>query len=118
MKQLGTCRFCGQENMIVVGRELSEEEIDELATMECKCQEAREYQSRKDSLNAAEAWIDAHSWDEKTKEVFEKAAEAVVEKVVDRVTVKKDDFNYTIKMNGEGHLTISQKQTISGEERF
>ena len=36
MNQMGTCRFCGQQSMIVVGKELSEEEINELATMECK----------------------------------------------------------------------------------
>ncbi len=118
MNQMGTCRFCGQQSMIVVGKELSEEEINELATMECKCLDAREYQCRKDSVTAAEAWIDSHDWNDETVELFKKAAGAVIDKQVDRVTVKKDDFNYTIKINGEGHLTISQKQTISGEERF
>ena len=118
MNQIGKCKFCGQQQYLVVGNELSEDALNELATMECKCQEAREYQCRQDSITAANAWIGTHPWDEETKDLMSAAANAVVNKVVDKVAVKKEDFNYTIKLNGEGHLVFSQKQSISAEERF
>ena len=118
MTQQGTCKFCGQQNFIVVGKELEEEAINELATLECKCLEAREYQCRKESLNAAAGWIEAQQWDETTKALMNQAAVAITDKVIDKITVKREDYNYTIKLNAEGHLTFSQKQTISGEERF
>ena len=118
MTQQGTCRFCGQQHFVVVGEELPEQEINELATLECKCDKSREYQCRTDSLTHAKAWIEAHPWDDKTKALMNAAAGAVIDKVVDRVTVKKEDFNYTLKLNAEGYLVFSQKQSISAEERF
>lgn len=44
----GACRFCGQNKMIEVPNGYTQEEIDEEVTCECKCDEAKAYQEKKE----------------------------------------------------------------------
>lgn len=44
---VGACRFCGQVQTIVAGRQ---EEADEIATLNCNCDDAEAYRRRKDLM--------------------------------------------------------------------
>lgn len=44
----GACRFCGQTKIIEVPADYTQKEVDEEVTLECKCDEAKEYQARKE----------------------------------------------------------------------
>ena len=51
----GACRFCGQNKMIEVPNGYTQEEIDEEVTCECKCDEAKAYQEKKEREERLEA---------------------------------------------------------------
>lgn len=51
----GTCRFCGQMKMVEVPEGLTQEEIDEEVTLDCKCDEAKAYQEKKENEERLEA---------------------------------------------------------------
>ena len=51
----GACRFCGQNKMIEVPNGYKQEEIDEEVTCECKCDEAKAYQEKKEREERLEA---------------------------------------------------------------
>ncbi len=51
----GVCRFCGQNKMIEVPNGYTQEEIDEEVTCECKCDEAKAYQEKKEREERLEA---------------------------------------------------------------
>lgn len=53
----GACRFCGQIFTLSVTH-FSKDEADEKATCECRCNEAQEYQRRKESLSVGLANIE------------------------------------------------------------
>lgn len=47
VQRTGTCRFCGQMATLEAPETWSDEDIDELATECCKCQEAKDYAYKK-----------------------------------------------------------------------
>lgn len=51
----GACRFCGQNKMIEVPNGYTQKEIDEEVTCECKCDEAKAYQEKKEREERLEA---------------------------------------------------------------
>lgn len=44
MEYTAACRFCGQFRTVIGGDDLNEDELTELAVMECDCDEAQAYQ--------------------------------------------------------------------------
>lgn len=44
----GACRFCGQNKLMEVPESMTQEEVDEEVTLECKCYEAKAYQEKKE----------------------------------------------------------------------
>lgn len=51
----GACRYCGQNKIIEVPSGYTQEEVDEEVTMECKCDEAKAYQEKKEREERLEA---------------------------------------------------------------
>lgn len=51
----GACRFCGRNKMIEVPSGYTQDEIDEEVTLECKCDEAKAYQEKKEREERLEA---------------------------------------------------------------
>ena len=41
MKQIGTCKYCGQTMALIAGEDITQEELNELASRECRCDGAK-----------------------------------------------------------------------------
>lgn len=46
----GTCRFCMQTKLIEVPDDMSQEEIDEEVTMECRCKDGEAYRDEQEKI--------------------------------------------------------------------
>lgn len=57
MNSIGCCKFCGQIGSVVTGEDLTEDMIGHLVTMQCRCDEAREYQKIEQKKTYAEGNI-------------------------------------------------------------
>jgi len=53
----GACIYCGQTQLVVGGEELTEDEINKLATLQCNCDEAQALQKMEQKKTYAEANI-------------------------------------------------------------
>lgn len=49
----GACRFCGQQQIIENGSDMTEPQLEESATMRCECDRARAYQEVADRRKTA-----------------------------------------------------------------
>ena len=53
----GCCIYCGQTQLVVAGEDLTEDEINKLATLQCNCDEAQALQKVEQKKTYAEANI-------------------------------------------------------------
>jgi predicted nucleic acid-binding Zn-ribbon protein len=51
----GCCVYCGQTQLVVAGEDLTEDEINKLATLQCNCDEAQALQKVEQKKTYAEA---------------------------------------------------------------
>ena len=54
IKQTGACRFCGQMKMYTTSMPWSDEKLNEAATRECDCEDAKRYAKRMETKEKAE----------------------------------------------------------------
>lgn len=54
MEYTGKCIYCGQNQIVVAGDGLNEEEVNKLATYQCNCIEAKVIQKVEEKKNTAE----------------------------------------------------------------
>ena len=119
MKDYGVCRFCGQTAMVSVGEGCTQEEINEAATRECKCEAARAYNNK---------CCDAEVCEENIKKVIG-AESAVSQLLISCIPLIQDDeiakITINIKAgvtarlgyNGKGNLVIQKTTTnVESEE--
>lgn len=112
MTQQGECKFCHQQRQIIVGKEVSEEEANEIATNECNCDDAKAWQTKRDAVHTAEAWIEAQEFPRNIENFFKLAVNRCTDESFDQVTIKRGIVTYTIKPGTKG-VRIQQKETIS-----
>lgn len=103
----GYCRFCGQTMMIEAPETLEQEKVDELATQNCKCEEARNYvedMQNKDFLerSISDAQENAHKlFDDDWKmcaELFCAAAKSVAIGSIKSISVVHAEKEISAKM--------------------
>lgn len=54
----GCCIYCGQTKLVVGGDELTQEEIDKIATLQCGCDDAQALQKIEQKITYAQANIE------------------------------------------------------------
>lgn len=116
MKEYGTCRFCGQSAMVAVGESATQADIDEAATRECTCEQAKAYKVK---------CCDAEVCEENIKKVIGKDSTVsqllisciplIQENNIAKITVafNSGEASVTAKLgyNSKGNLVITKTET-------
>lgn len=119
----GGCLFCGQIIAVEVPEDCAAEKVDELATEECQCDEAKRYKLKKKKKERANKAIEEqfgdeskHPLKEDIKEYLKMAADMIVEYRINSVTVDigrgiKAKIGTTAKGNIKVEKNITEKTT-------
>lgn len=119
VNETGACRYCGQAGMVRVPDGASDEEITEAVTMGCTCDEARMYQKRKKRIGKVMSYAEERfGAGSKGYYAFIAAAEAVIKGDIDQITLKAGAYSFTVMLNNEGYLAVSQKRTDTDKVKF
>lgn len=105
--RLGTCRHCHQQRYVeCVDIELSQGEIDDIATRECDCEDARRARELSNSVLAVSESIRRNaSMFREVKEAITACLEPVAEGYIQNITMRVDDLT-TVKISlKKGRLT-------------
>lgn len=113
-KQIGTCKFCGQTQMIQTVAPVSQEELDVMATDKCMCPEAKAARRKKERKAKIDAYINKH-FSADMVEFVNKAVEMVESFVVDKVSINMDSKTYTIWIDSDSWLHIKMQKREDDE---
>lgn len=58
MAKNGSCRFCGQQRIVENGDEMTEQQLEECATLHCDCDDAKTYQEAATRRDTAKQRVD------------------------------------------------------------
>lgn len=118
-KIMGACRFCGQSRLLETIGELTQEEADERATMECTCSDAKVMQNRQRKIDKANEW--AEGYFENMPDViplFKEAFRAVANHEVDKISIKRGEWTHSIFLDPDAYLTVKSGKKVEEEESF
>ncbi len=103
--KVGTCAFCGQTAIIETIGEVSQAELDQMATDKCMCKEAQSERRKKERKQKIKTYVEKHFSAEKID--FINAAIAMVETFeFDKVSMNYDAKTCTIWMDADSYLHI------------
>ena len=104
-KNVGTCAYCGQTAIINTVGEVSQVELDMMATDKCMCKEAQSERRKRERREKIEKYVEKHFTKEKVD--FVNAAIALVENFeFDKVSMNYDAKTCTIWMDSDSYLHI------------
>lgn len=104
-KNVGTCAFCGQTAIINTVGDVSQAELDAMATDKCMCKEAQSERRKKERRQKIEKYVGKHFTKEKAD--FVNAAIALVEGFeFDKISMNYDAKTCTIWMDADSYLHI------------
>lgn len=107
-EQIGACRFCGQIGVVQSEKELTQVQLDEEATWNCKCDEARKMRAQEENYRTATAAVDTLFGDMEEEAEFLKEAC----KLLASGTIK------TVSVDTGGAVKASLKTTKKGKIRI
>ena len=112
----GTCPWCGQIFNIPFTVEcLSEAEANEFAEQKCDCPEAGKQRAIKRIDNSIEELFPESLED--TKDILKTAGRAVMDGVVEAVSIKLDSCTgVTVKENSKGLIVISKARKTTSQK--
>lgn len=85
----GACRFCGQSIIIDGGAEMTEQQLEEAATMRCECEKATEYQESANRRTVAKQRVRELFGEEAGQFKQPEEVQAIVLNAVDTICDKK-----------------------------
>lgn len=91
MRQMGMCKFCGQYKAIETCGGMSDDRLNEIATEECTCEEAKKEQAKGQTIEKAYDNIHKLLGEDKAGDILLAAVIPVYEGDVDSVTVNLGD---------------------------
>lgn len=116
MSLTGMCRFCQQDRFVVgAGKCKSQEEINEIATFECNCEEGESWRNRQTSAQQAkdklaEMFIsetESHAAEMYLRPAIEDIAENRISSISITLTEK---VSASVSMNGKGQIIVKRKE--------
>ena len=128
-KKTGVCKFCGQSRIVEVPDSMTNEEVDEEATIGCRCRESKEYKKKLEKREQVEmAKTSAkgttfelfHDEFPEIEELLNMAIDPLVEKTIKKMTITtlgktKASISFskeTIKVEREDKSTYSRETEI------
>lgn len=121
MRVRGTCHYCGQIRDVVVGdnTDLSQEEIDYFAALDCDCAGSRKVQDLENDKNVTEANIDTlfeGKEDHPAADILKKCIPLIQHSSISSISLQ---LNETTKINlgttSKGALKVAKTVTIKSE---
>ena len=112
----GMCRFCQQDRFVVgAGKFKNQEEINEIATFECNCEEGESWRERQTSAKQAkdklaEMFIsetESHAAEMYLRPAIEDIAENRISSISITLTEK---VSASVSMNGKGQIIVKRKE--------
>lgn len=104
-KNVGTCAYCGQTAIIETIGEVSQAELDQMATDKCMCKDAQSERRKKERKQKIKTYVAKHFTAEKID--FVNAAIVMVESFeFDKVSMNYDAKTCTIWMDADSYLHI------------
>lgn len=118
--EVGACRFCGQARQLEVSGPWTGEMLDQAATEQCDCVEARMERKRTKTLKGCERKIDElfEDLEEKIREMVKELCTCVYDEKMEKATLA---INKTVKVvisrNSKDNMRIerTEKTTKAGE---
>lgn len=118
-KATGFCRFCNQARIIDAPQGCAPEDLNERATEECDCDEARRAREKKMRMEAAGFWAQNtfRNQDGQLQTVL-CAIRSTFEGAIDYVTIKIGKRTHKIDTDSDGMIRIRSTFRDSNEETF
>lgn len=114
----GVCKFCGQTSVIDVPSGASYERASEIATMQCNCKDALNYQRRISSEKQAEDYVEQWSSEKPERMHALKAIiRAISHREIKKATVKFGNITIAIS-DSNGEIKVKKTYTDSEEDTF
>lgn len=113
MDNIGTCKYCGESRIIVKADKMTQEDLDNQASLECDCEGAKAEQDILELIQSGKRSLD-RIIGKKSKEVA-KALTPFVEMIA-RKKIKKVSINFDGIMTGSLYASSSGKK-ITAETR-
>lgn len=110
-EQIGRCRFCGQTRMLETVGELSQEELDNMATDLCRCPDADMVRRKKERQDRIDEFIEDH-FEGHIKNVIYDAIKEVTQadSEVSEIAYKtKSDMSIRVYVDADYYLHIKAK---------
>ena len=118
MVKIGKCRFCGQ--MMTLDKEMTEHEAEEIATLQCGCQESVIYERdikrrQKAIMNITELF--GHGAQngkvaEEIVKILKEAVEIIQNGSITKIALEiRGGTKATISMNGKGEISVERTET-------
>ena len=115
--KVGFCHFCGQGHQYPdVTVETTQEDLDELATDQCSCSEAKSFKRQKERRERVNKYISTNFSDEAVptiKEIVQLVEHGEFSQAV--LTSNLTGWKTTMKTDKDGYLVITKKRTVQGE---
>lgn len=116
MSLTGVCRFCQQDRFVVgAGNCTSQEEINEIATFECDCEEGESWRNRQTSAKQAKDKLAEMFISEAESHAAEMylrpAIEDVAENRIGSISIAiNEKVSASVSMNGKGQIIVKRKE--------
>lgn len=107
----GTCAFCGQTQFIDTIGEVTQAELDSMATDKCMCPEAQSEKRKKERKAKIEAYINKH-FNELMGKFVREAISMVETFEADKISINYDSKTLTIWLDSDSwlHLKIQHRE--------
>lgn len=106
-QQSGFCKYCGQLVIVKAPEDTAPEYLNELATENCTCREARRQQERNKKIAKALEWAqETFSSNTGSMELIVSAIKSVSRYDFDSITAKIGNTTYKIYINSDAMLCI------------
>lgn len=118
-KATGFCRFCNQARIIDAPQGCAPEDLNDLATEECDCDEAQRERTKKMRMEAAGLWAKNTFSDQNGQlQTVLCSIRSTFEGAIDYVTIKIGKRTHKIDTDSDGMIRIRSTFRDSNEETF
>ena len=105
----GECKYCRSMRIVNSEEELSQEELDRIASEECDCAGAKLARKKEESRRFAYEYADGlFESKPEARELMRAAITAVSEGTVNKATIKVGKNTYTITINSDSEIKIQK----------
>ena len=104
----GECKYCHSMRIVNSEEEMTQQDLDRIASEECDCEGANLARKKEESMTRAFEWVEnIFKPKPEALSVMHAAIIAVSEAVIKRMSMKIGKNTYTVTMNNDGEIRIS-----------